>query len=164
MSCHWWALQELCSSRIMPDSHSPHHCGLLQQSEHPHSALAITKPRSKPNRTFVGRTGPMPQSAKCPPCNTRWTVCGAAGGLGDHPKTDDPAPDSLHAAQMPGGDPGKWRPHPVLIFRADNGVPAESKWTKSGQFDWSDTLLSRHYRRLLSYSFDFVNFERSNVT
>ena len=53
---------------------------------------------------------------------------------------------------------------PVLIFRADNGVPAESKGTKSGQFDWSDTLLSRHYRRLLSYSFDFVNFERSNVT
>ena len=76
----------------------------------------------------------------------------------------DPAPDSLHAAQMPGGDPDKWRPHPVLIFRADNGVPAESKGTKSGQFDWSDTLLSRHYRRLLSYSFDFVNFERSNVT
>ena len=78
-------------------------------------------------------------------------------------ETDDPAPDSLHAAQMLGGDPGKWRPHPVLIFRADNGVPAESKGTKSGQFDWSDTLLSRHYRRLLSYSFDFVNFERSNV-
>ena len=69
-----------------------------------------------------------------------------------------------HAAQMPGGDPGKWRPHLVLIFRADNGVPAESKGTKSGQFDWSNTLLSRHYRRLLSYSFDFVNFERSNVT
>ena len=65
---------------------------------------------------------------------------------------------------MTGGDPGKWRPHPVLIFRADNGVPAESKGTKSGQFDWSDTLLSRHYRRILSYSFDFVNFERSNVT
>ena len=33
--------------------------------------LAITKPRSKPNGTFVGRTGPTPQSAKCPPCNTR---------------------------------------------------------------------------------------------
>ena len=60
---------------------------------------------------------------------------------------------------MPGGDPGKWKPHPVLIFRADSGVPAQSKGTKSGQFDWSDTLLSRHYRRLLSYSFDFVNFE-----
>ena len=70
----------------------------------------------------------------------------------------------LHDAQMPGGDPGKWRPHPVLIFRADNGVPAESKGTKSRQFDWSDTLLSRHDRRLLSYTFDFVNFERSNVT
>ena len=42
-------------------------------------------------------------------------------------------------------------------------VPVESKGTKSGQFDWSDTLLSRHYRRLLSYSFDFVNFKRSNV-
>ena len=84
--------------------------------------------------------------------------------IGDHTETDDPTPDSHHAAQMPGGDPGKWRPHSVLIFRADNGVPAESKGTKSGQFDWSDTLLSRHYRRLLFYSFDFVNFERSNVT
>ena len=62
---------------VFQTSHSPYHCGLLQQSEHPHSALAITKPRSKPNRTFVGRTGPTPQSAKCPPppppppCNTR---------------------------------------------------------------------------------------------
>ena len=51
--------------------HTARITGLLQQSEHPHSALAITKPRSKPNRTFVGRTGPTPQSAKCPPCNTR---------------------------------------------------------------------------------------------
>ena len=177
----------LTAAQYIQDILQPHVLPLMgtlgavfqQDNARPHTARITVAYFNNQNIRTLPWPSLSPDLSPIEHCGTNWTdasecemsplqhqmnCCGAAGGLGDHPETDDPAPDSLHAAQMPGGDPGKWRPHPVLIFHADNGVPAESKGTKSGQFDWSDTLLSRHYRRLFSYSIDFVNFERSNVT